>query len=128
MIKFTCCYISDTNTMLNSFFLKLGLTKNEQEIYLYLLGNGSSIASLIAKRLGIKRVTVYAVLETLNKKQLVNSFQKNNVAYFEAVSPEEIVNLCHKKLVEDIELENQAKTTLLELKNLKQNNLSPFWK
>ena len=104
--------------MLNTFLTKFGLTKNEQDIYLYLLENGSSIASMIAKRLGIKRVTAYAALETLNKKQLVNLFQKNNVTYFESVSPEEIVNICHKKITEDLELEEQAKTVLVELKKL----------
>jgi len=77
----------------------------------YLLENGASIASMIAKRLGIKRVTVYAALDTLNKKQLISSFQKNNVTYFESVSPEEIVNICHKKITEDMELERLHQKT-----------------
>lgn len=111
--------------MINTFFSKFGLTKNEQEIYLYLLGSGTSIASMIAKRLGIKRVTTYAALETLHKKQLVTSFQRNNVTYFEAVSPEEIVNICKRKIAEDMDLENQAKTALKELKTLESRQSTP---
>lgn len=109
--------------MISTFFTKLGLTKNEQDIYLYLLENGNSIASMIAKRLGIKRVTVYAALETLTKKNLVNSFQKNNVFYFEAVSPDEIVNICNRQVEKDLELKKQAEAAMAELKKLENKQV-----
>lgn len=109
--------------MINTFFTKLGLTKNEQDIYLYLLENGNSIASMIAKRLGIKRVTVYAALETLTKKNLINSFQKNNVFYFEAVSPDEIVSICNRQVEKDLELKRQAVSAMTELKKLENKQV-----
>lgn len=111
--------------MMNTFLTKFGLTKNEQDIYLYLLGSGTSIASMIAKRLGIKRVTTYAALETLNKKQLVSSSQRNNVTYFEAVAPEEIINICKRKIAEDTALEEEAKKTLAEFKQLESKQSAP---
>lgn len=102
--------------MISVFFEKFGLTKNEQDIYLFLLERGNTIASVIGKRLGIKRVTVYAALETLKKKGLVDTFQKNNVNYFEAVSPEEIVEICERKVERDLELKKQAERVLADLK------------
>lgn len=113
--------------MISTFFTKFGLTKNEQDIYLYLLENGNSLAGIIAKRLGIKRVTVYASLETLSKKNLINSFQKNSVSYFEAVSPEEIVNICNLQIEKDLELKKQAEKTLLELKKIENKQIQPVF-
>jgi len=113
--------------MINTFFKKFGLTKNEQDIYLYLLENGNSIASMIAKRLGIKRVTVYAALETLEKKNLLNSFQKNDVSYFESVSPDEILNICNRQVEKDLELKKQAEKAILELKKLENKQIKPVF-
>jgi len=113
--------------MLSNFFTKFGLTKNEQDIYLFLLENGSSIASIVGKRLDIKRVTVYAALETLNKKGLINSYQKNNVTYFEAISPEEIVEICERKIEKDLELKKQAERALTELKSIENKRVKPVF-
>ena len=51
--------------MLEEFFQKLGLTNNEQTVYIFLLKHGYCIASVLAKRLNIKRVTAYAILGSL---------------------------------------------------------------
>lgn len=115
------------NNMINTFFKKFGLTKNEQDIYLYLLENSNSIASMIGKRLGIKRVTVYAALGTLEKRNLVNTFQRNNVSYFEAVSPEEIVNICNRRVEKDLELKKHAEKAMLELKRMESKQIKPVF-
>ena len=111
--------------MLHTFFTKLGLTDNERSIYLFLLSHGKSIASIIGKRLNIKRVTAYSSLESLNKKGLINSFQKNGVTYFEAMSPEEIVNICKDKSEAALTLEKQAKTILTTLKAMESASTQP---
>ena len=108
---------------MHHFFSRLGLTKNEEEIYLFLLEHGHTIASMIGKRLNINRVTAYASLRSLKKKGFVGSFQKNNVTYFEAATPREIVAICHNQVVSQLRIEQEAEKlfpTLQEIENKKQ--------
>lgn len=112
--------------MIQRFLSQMGLTHNEQVVYLYLLEHGSSIASILAKRLNIKRVTIYAILESLSKKTLVRSFQKNDIKYFEASSPEEIITLCEKKVSESIELKEKAQHLLSSLKKIQAKQIRPL--
>ncbi|MFA6528215.1 MAG: helix-turn-helix domain-containing protein [Candidatus Gracilibacteria bacterium] len=111
--------------MIESFLVKFGLTKNESEIYLFLLEYGESIASMIGKRLGIKRVTVYPALEALIKKNLINSYQKNKVTYFEAVSAEELVDICKRNVAKELELQKHAESILPAFKKLENNRSKP---
>lgn len=113
--------------MKNGFFTRLGLTKNEIEIYLFLLEYGATIASMIGKRLHIKRVTVYASLEAMEKKGFVRSFKKNNVTYFQVISPDEIVKICEEKTRRDKDLEIQAKAMLPTLLALQKSQTKGFF-
>lgn len=112
--------------MLSVFFRKFGLTNNEQAIYLFLLGHGYSMTSMIGKRLNIKRVTAYAALESLERKNLVTSFKKNNINYFEAVSSEKILHLCAEKITNDMMLKKEAEAILPALKKLEQTQMMPI--
>lgn len=109
-----------------SFFHKFGLTNNEQAIYLFLLSHGYCMASMLGKRLTIKRVTIYATLESLARKNLVTSFKKNNVAYFEAVSPEALVKMCSEKVHADLSLQKEAENILPALKKLQAAQTMPI--
>lgn len=111
--------------MINVFLKKFGLTKNEQEIYVFLLAHGAGIASIVGKRLGIKRVTAYAALESLEKKGLVLSFKKNNVTYFEAASGEKIMKICKDRVEQEKSLQDDAMKILPILKNLENNQQKP---
>lgn len=92
-------------------FLKtIGLTENETRIYLYLLTTGASIASIIAKRLNIKRTAMYALLETLEQKEMIFKFEKNGVQHFDAVKEDEIVEMCEKKAKETQQILKKAET------------------
>lgn len=117
--------IVTTTCMIESFLIKFGLAKNEAEIYLFLLEYGESIASMIGKRLGIKRVTVYPAMESLIKKNLINPYQKNKVTYFEAVSAEELVDVCKRKVAKEVELQKQAEAVLPVFKKLENKRLKP---
>lgn len=112
--------------MIHTFFRKFGLTDNEREIYIFLLAYGPSVASMIGKRLNIKRVTVYAALEGLNKKGLILSYQKNNVTYFEPAPPETIVNICEEQMTEMHNLQKESQKMLSILKNLESTQHKPL--
>lgn len=111
--------------MLESFLQNLGLTDIETRVYLYLLTHGESIASIIAKRLGIKRASVYQVLESLEAKQIVIQFTKNNVAHFDSVDPEDLVALCEQRVNEMQRLKQKAELLKSELKELRRKGKMP---
>ncbi len=57
--------------MFNENLTQLGLSEKEALLYLTLLRNGPSPVSLLAKRLGLKRVSLYPVLEALELRGLL---------------------------------------------------------
>ena len=68
-----------------------GLTKREAALYMALLQNGPSTILAIAKRAGMKRPTVYLVLDELVRKGLVSLVPKEKRKLFIALSPERII-------------------------------------
>lgn len=57
--------------MLLNALVQLGLSEKEASVYMMLLRIGPSPVSTLAKRLSLKRVTTYAVLDSLCKKAYV---------------------------------------------------------
>lgn len=94
---------------------ELGLTDNEVRIYLFLLKQGMANPSEISQKLGLHRGYVYDALERMQEKEVVNSILKDNKKYFQATSPENLVELLKfrlesfKKIVPDL-------TKLMEFK------------
>lgn len=72
---------------LKDILTKNGLSEKESSIYLSLLELNETQPSIIAKRTNIKRPTVYVILEQLEKKHLVNHYNKNNKVFFHASDP-----------------------------------------
>lgn len=68
-----------------------GLTKREAPLYMALLQSGPSSIVGIAKKSGMKRPTVYLVLDELLQKGLVSQVPKEKRKLFIALSPELIV-------------------------------------
>jgi sugar-specific transcriptional regulator TrmB len=91
----------------------LGLTPAEARIYLILLEQGASLAGVISRNTGIHRRSVYDAIERLIQKGLVSYIKTNNRKYFEAVSPERLLEILHKK-------EEDVKSILPDLKKLQQ--------
>ncbi len=81
-----------------SYLQSLGLTEKEILIYMTLLKFGPSVASTLAKRTGLKRVTAYAVLRSLQRQAFVDAFSKNDVAYFQAQDPEVFLKIEEKNI------------------------------
>ncbi len=111
--------------MIESFLQSLGLTDTETRVYLYLLTHGESIASIVAKRLGLKRASVYQILETLEAKQIIVQFNKNNVAHFDSVDPDDLVLLCEERVNQMQRLKQKAETLKTEFKKLREKGKMP---
>jgi len=75
------------NTALKGY----GLSQKEIQIYLTLLELGSSKASKIAKRSKITRETVYNILESLHKKEIISVASRGGIKYYSAASPEKLI-------------------------------------
>ena len=91
---------------------KLGLSKNEATIYLFLLKNPSISTGLIIKETGISNSRVYESLNSLISKGLVAYTIQKDGKYFNASPPE-------KFLEKEEERKKQIEELVPELKKLK---------
>lgn len=71
---------------------KAGLTLNEAKIYLFLIKEGPSNASSLAKKARIDRSLTYTILNNLTNKGLVISTYKGTKKQFTISSPENFFN------------------------------------
>lgn len=74
-----------------------GFSEKEAKVYLTVLELGTSIASTIARRSEIKRVTVYTILEDLRKKGYVNETSKDDIKYYSVISPDLLLKQLEQK-------------------------------
>lgn len=107
---------------MNELFERLGCSETQAKVYLLLLELGPSIASMLAKRSRIKRVTVYGALEGLLQKGLVETFKKNNINYFQAVDPQVIQQLFDDKLEKEKHFNQQVHKSVQELKHIQDES------
>jgi len=82
---------------LQALLKDFGLTENEAKIYLSLLELKEALPSTLSRREGIKRSTVYSVLEQLSEKGYVSSLKKNGYMHYRASSPEIISEIQKNK-------------------------------
>jgi len=105
--------------MLQTFFDSLGFNDKEVQIYMYLTSRGAQAASVIAKKMDIKRASIYPTLKNMVDKGLVVDYEKNNVTYFKWIEPEDIVLLCEKKERELKRLKKHSEKIQNDLEKLK---------
>ncbi|MFA5021781.1 MAG: helix-turn-helix domain-containing protein [Patescibacteria group bacterium] len=99
--------------MIKESLQKYGLSNKEADVYLALLELGKAKSREIATKTKLPRSTVYSVLEFLEKKGLVFSFDQGKIKTYVAQDPVRIVS--------DIASQAQAiKTIFPELKDLYQ--------
>ena len=72
---------------------EIGLSQKESETYISLLESGQSNVSSISKRTGINRVTTYGILNSLMKKGVVISTNKDKIQNYIAISPRRLLAL-----------------------------------
>lgn len=76
---------------------EIGLSEEESKVYLALLKEGSSLASTISDLTKINRSHSYKILDELIKKGFVSYVLKENVRYYNPVSPEKILEIIKEK-------------------------------
>ncbi len=76
---------------------KIGLTEHEIKVYNHLLNNGKSIASRIAKEIGLNRSLTYTLLEGLIQKGIVNYCSINKIKYFKPSDPNSLIDFLSQK-------------------------------
>lgn len=76
---------------------RIGFTEGEIKVYFALLELGNSTSGPIITRASIARSKVYEILEKLKKKGLVSEVIKENTKYFQAASPERIMDYINSK-------------------------------
>lgn len=97
---------------------KIGLSENEAKVYLALLELGSSTAQATAQKAKLKRPTTYVQLETLMKRGLVTSFEKELKTLFRAEDPEHLKQVLEKEKEEQKERASALENILPGLGNL----------
>ena len=111
--------------MIQEFLWSFGLNENEIRVYIHLLSRGSTIASMISKKLDMNRSSVYSCIEALVAKWVVVDYEKNNVKYFKAIEPEDFLELCEKRERQIKALKRDANTVIWSLKKLKEKQMMP---
>ncbi|NQU98565.1 hypothetical protein HQ533_03790 [Candidatus Woesearchaeota archaeon] len=76
---------------------KIGLSKNESDVYLLLLELGTSLASELAEKSKISRPHVYDILAKLVDKGLAGYVIKNEKRYYRAANPSKLVDFLKEK-------------------------------
>lgn len=93
--------------MIEKILESLNLDEFEQKTYLFLLKNGSSKASQIAKKIGINRSSLYGILKRLIEHELILEIELDGTKNFSAEPPEKIETLLQRKI------ENLNQNTIL---------------
>ncbi|MEZ4754984.1 MAG: helix-turn-helix domain-containing protein [Bdellovibrionota bacterium] len=78
----------------------LGLTDKESAVYLALLESGRSTVKPIADKAGVKRTSVYNFIDHLVELGVVNKSIIRGRKYFEAVEPENLLEIAKRRLTE----------------------------
>jgi len=98
---------------------KIGLTKNESITYQTLLELGTSKTGEILKKSGLNSGKIYEILESLKVKGLLSESLINNIKYFTAAPPSQILEYIKNKK-EDLEKEEaMIKSALPEFEKLR---------
>jgi len=96
---------------------QLGLSKNEIEVYLFLINSGPNRVADISRHTKIHRPLVYQALTPLLEKQLINYQTKGKQKYYSAESPARLNQIMSdfqenvNKLIPELEQTYQKRTT-----------------
>ncbi len=99
---------------------KLGLTKNESDVYLALLEIGLTSAKAVIEKTRLHRQIVYDALNKLIEKGLASYVIQANRKYFKASNPEQFLDYFSQEKEKIKQQEEEFKKILPELKEKRQ--------
>lgn len=113
---------TQSSQRLKSLLAQLNINDKETDIYIFLFSHGAQAGSVIAKKIGINRTSVYHILEKLEEKNLIYSFKKNNIRFYSVCDLDRaIYDLNSQK--EKIENQKNALMSLSEISSQQFENL-----
>lgn len=80
-----------------SLLKEIGLTEGEIKVYFALLELGASKTGVISIKAGVHTSKVYLILERLIRKGLTSYVIENNIKYYQASDPKQIIEYLHNK-------------------------------
>ncbi len=113
----------NTTTMLDDILASLDIEGVSARIYLFLLHNGPTSASGIARGIGVPRSSLYGMLERLGGRGLVAQFLRRDVKLFSAEPPEKI-NLLFQEKIASLEKQQSEYRTLIQTLRTDAHTLS----
>jgi len=112
-----CQFILDTYTYMQEELKSLGLSYNEQIVYLSLLKLGETpVGNIIQDLKRIHRQSVYNALEALEERKMVIKKNKNRINHFQVANPEVILENIKKQELIAKRLSNSIKKELKKKK------------
>ena len=103
--------------MIQDLLKKLKFSDKEITIYLAILKNNKITPSDLAKYTGIKRTTVYSVVDELSKKGIITQDISSPIKYIMAQPPEDLENIVKKEQIEINKKKQTISSVIKELKN-----------
>ena len=82
---------------MDELFNKIGLNKNEREVYLAVFRVGKISPQRVSALTAINRTTVYSVAKKLQSMGLITEDLGHKVGYLVAVSPDNLINVFEKE-------------------------------
>ncbi len=102
---------------------RVGLTKNESIVYLTLLQSGTSKTGEILVKSGLNSGKIYEILESLKAKGLASESLINNIRFFSAAPPSQILKWLDLKKEEIVSDQNLIKNELSQLESLRKEGI-----
>ena len=106
--------------MFEQFLEEIGLSEKEASVYIALLQVDAAPIHDIATKTGIKRTTVYPVLESLQKKGLVSETQKDKKVLFQAAPPERLETYVERQKILFEEKTKRLKDIIPQMKSIQR--------
>lgn len=105
--------------MFSTILQDFGLTHNQIRIYNAMTESPAQGASTLSRKTGIKRLSVYSILNSLKEKGFITTFKKNNVTHYSALDPEALLTMCEEKITREKKTRNDLEEWLKQIKNKK---------
>ena len=104
------------------FFITLGYSEKDAQIWKTLYRLGTQSASVVARESGLERTYTYKTLSRLVADGLVSETEKNGVSYFFVPSPEILRQRARKERERYAKLEEDYSLVEVELSSLSERN------